>query len=196
MARTSALQILHFRFSGSEKAHRNIQAEIHTQLSKKYQSVSNGASPDERFPPTYCGTSARNLSVRFDDHSPDSLVEPMDSFGISNKPSAFISEAEEFVKFADWAFGPDGLPALQILAFGDFSFEDRYQDQQFLMHRKCGNRICTGKTRSSPFSGDTKDRNFCVGDVMDPPRRDLFQAKGFNFLSICPESGLMDSPYE
>jgi hypothetical protein len=131
-----------------------------------------------------------------DDHSSDSLVEHLDDFGISNKPSAFISEAEEFVNFADWAFGPSGLPALQILAFGDFSFEDRYQNQQFLVHRKYGDQTFTGKTCRDPFSGNTKDRNFCVAEVVNPPRWDLFQVNGSNFLSTCPESGLMDSPYE
>jgi len=31
----------------------------------------------------------------------------------------------ELLKFADWAFGPEGLPELDILAYGDFSHRDR-----------------------------------------------------------------------
>mgnify|MGYP006868035511 FL=1 len=44
--------------------------------------------------------------------------------------SAAIAEAEDFVSFAEWAFSPGGLPALQVLAFGDFSHGDRYRGQQ------------------------------------------------------------------
>ncbi|KAJ5318300.1 hypothetical protein N7476_004720, partial [Penicillium atrosanguineum] len=197
IARMSAIQVLHLRFSGSERTHRNIRAEIHTELSRKYQTRSNAASPDERFhQPASCSTSAADLSSRLGDHSYDSLIEHLDEFFISDKPSAPISEAEEFVDFADWAFGSKGLPALQILAFGDFSFEDRYQNQQFLMHRKCVNRTSTGKTCQGPFSDNTNDRNFCVADLVDPSCWDSSQVNGSNFLSICPESGLMDSPFE
>lgn len=46
--------------------------------------------------------------------------------------SVAIAEAEEIVSFAEWAFGPCGLPALRVLAFGDFSHGSRYSGQQFL----------------------------------------------------------------
>ncbi len=29
----------------------------------------------------------------------------------------------ELLKFADWQFGPEGLPELNILAYGDFSYQ-------------------------------------------------------------------------
>lgn len=32
-----------------------------------------------------------------------------------------VVTAEELHRFAEWAFGPDGLPELQVFAFGDFS---------------------------------------------------------------------------
>lgn len=31
----------------------------------------------------------------------------------------------ELLRFANWAFGPNGLPTLQVLAFGDFSYNGR-----------------------------------------------------------------------
>jgi hypothetical protein len=31
----------------------------------------------------------------------------------------------ELLEFADWAFGPEGLPKLDILAYGDFSHRGR-----------------------------------------------------------------------
>ncbi len=40
-----------------------------------------------------------------------------------------------FVQLADWAFGADGLPALQILAWGDFSFDRRFAADQLVLCR-------------------------------------------------------------
>ncbi|PVH72613.1 hypothetical protein DL98DRAFT_382280, partial [Cadophora sp. DSE1049] len=31
----------------------------------------------------------------------------------------------ELLRFANWAFGPNGLPTLQVLAFGDFYYDGR-----------------------------------------------------------------------
>lgn len=38
--------------------------------------------------------------------------------------------------FAHWAFGPDGLTTLQVLALGDFSFQGRFADDQVLLCRQ------------------------------------------------------------
>ena len=38
--------------------------------------------------------------------------------------------------FAHWAFGPDGLTTLQVLALGDFSFRGRFADDQVLFCRQ------------------------------------------------------------
>lgn len=193
IAGASKLHILHFRFSGSEKAHRNIRDEILLQLCRRYTCCSNAIPTDQNFRPTSCGAGASDFSTSLYDHSYDSFVEELDGFGISDKPSATNPEAEELVNFADWAFGPCGLPALQILAFGDFSFEGRYQKQQLLMHRKCGKRTCIQGTCRDLFCDNTSGCNFCVADVAE---WDSIQVHGSNFLSVCPESGLMESPYE
>lgn len=154
---------------------------------------SNAILTDQNFQPRSCGTSESDASTALDDHSFDSLVEGLDDFAISNKPFDTNSEAEEIVKFAEWAFGPEGLPSLQILAFGDFSFEDRYQKQQLLMRRKYGKRMRSRETSRGTFYDNTSDRNFCLADVAE---WDSIQVNGSNFLSVCPESGLMESPYE
>lgn len=42
-------------------------------------------------------------------------------------------EPEEVFEFAQWAFSADGLPTLQVLALGDFSYEGRYSKFNILL---------------------------------------------------------------
>ncbi|KAI8295983.1 Methyltransferase fsa4 [Colletotrichum sp. SAR11_240] len=44
----------------------------------------------------------------------------------------------EFQRFAEWAFGPAGIPSLEILAFGDFSCRGRYSHLSFMLCRQEG----------------------------------------------------------
>ncbi|KAJ6020264.1 hypothetical protein N7522_000339 [Penicillium canescens] len=108
--------------------------------------------------------------------------------------SAAIAEAEELVSFAEWAFGPDGLPALQVLAFGDFSHGDRYRNQQFLMRRVYPSS--GGKGLAGPACDDTTRLPFHSADMSDSSIWDGSMVDGARFLSACPGGGLMESPYE
>jgi len=45
-------------------------------------------------------------------------------------------EEKELEAFANWAFGPDGFPCLQVLASGDFSYGNRFADTHTLWCRK------------------------------------------------------------
>jgi hypothetical protein len=47
-----------------------------------------------------------------------------------------LTEARELRDFATWAFGPQGLPRLQVLAHGDFSYGNRYAQQNTLLCRR------------------------------------------------------------
>lgn len=40
---------------------------------------------------------------------------------------------QEFLRFANWAFGAEGLPDLRVLAWGDFSHEGRYPRHNLLL---------------------------------------------------------------
>jgi len=42
----------------------------------------------------------------------------------------------EFALFAQWAFGPHGIPSLRLLAFGDFSHDGRFRDTTLLLCRR------------------------------------------------------------
>jgi hypothetical protein len=58
------------------------------------------------------------------------------STDVKQKARALFPEIlPEELAFAQWAFGSDGLTALQVLAFGDFSFRGRFPDQHVLLSR-------------------------------------------------------------
>lgn len=104
------------------------------------------------------------------------------------------TEAEQLVSFAEWAFGPRGLPALKVLAFGDFSHEDRYPGQQLLVRRVEPARDGSPKPLSP---GKIQGRlPFYPVDISKPSAWDGMSVDGARFLSACPGSGLMESPYE
>ncbi|CEL11749.1 hypothetical protein ASPCAL14846 [Aspergillus calidoustus] len=95
-----------------------------------------------------------------------------------------------------WAFGPAGLPALQILAFGDFSHGDRYREQQVLIQRKRPDRSSNGTSHRECY---TANRAFCLADIDNDSFWDDLPLDGLNgprFLSACPSTGLMESPYD
>lgn len=127
------------------------------------------------------------------DRSP---LECMDFQEAVLESSAAIAEAEDFVSFAEWAFGPGGLPALQVLAFGDFSHGDRYRRQQFLMRRACPAWDSDGKGLAGLTCDDTTRLPFRPADMADPSIWDEVSVDGARFLSACPGGGLMESPYE
>ena len=110
-------------------------------------------------------------------------------------PSA-TSEAEDFVAFAEWAFGPSGLPALQVLAFGDFSHNDRYPGQQFLVRRKGRPGPCSGKGSDPSICNNPHSFPFCPASMEDPSIWDGVSLDGARLLTACPDGGLIETPYE
>ncbi|KAJ5531405.1 hypothetical protein N7527_004798 [Penicillium freii] len=183
-------------FSGPERIHRDVQREIITFLHetrKLYsqdprsrrglvdEDISSDNNDYDRIPSAYY------------DRSP---LECMDFQEAVLESSAAIAEAEDFVSFAEWAFGSGGLPALQVLAFGDFSHGDRYRGQQFLMRRACPAWNSDGKGPAGLTCDDTTRLPFRPADMADPSIWDGVSVDGAWFLSACPGGGLMESPYE
>ncbi|KKA16230.1 hypothetical protein T310_10184 [Rasamsonia emersonii CBS 393.64] len=54
----------------------------------------------------------------------------------SSKEKRFPELTEHLDKFAQWAFGSKGIQSLQVLAFGDFSFNRWYERGNVLLCRK------------------------------------------------------------
>ncbi|KAM5447010.1 hypothetical protein MaudCBS49596_006190 [Microsporum audouinii] len=59
---------------------------------------------------------------------------------------------------AQWVFGERGLPSLQLLAYGDFSYNGRYSSANVLFCRQQGSHAAGGKT----YRHATKDDSFAL----------------------------------
>ncbi len=79
----------------------------------------------------------------------------------------------ELFDFARWAFGNNGLPKLQILAFGDFSYDGRYIERMVLL---CRQRI--GSRHG--FRLASRENVISLGGIDKP----------FDFLGACPKDPL------
>ncbi|RFU79798.1 aaa family atpase [Trichoderma arundinaceum] len=53
----------------------------------------------------------------------------------SNETRSSLSLRDEFGQFADWVFGPEGIPSLQSVVFGDFAHGGRVTLHNLLCHR-------------------------------------------------------------
>ncbi|KAL2783007.1 hypothetical protein BJX66DRAFT_330899 [Aspergillus keveii] len=154
-----ASAILHLRFSGEERIHDGLRREIVSQLQKDL----------DRWPWSRPRRFTKSKAA-----------------GLDFWPTRKASELQELVRLVQWAFGSAGLPALQILTFGDFSHGDRYREQQVLLRRKrpdgSSERKCHGECYTANWI-------FCLADIDDDSLWD-------DFLSACPSTGLMESPYD
>ena len=101
--------------------------------------------------------------------------------------STSYTEADEFSSFAKWAFSPDGLLSLQVLGVGDFSHEDRYRSQRFLVRRLGSSNIPRPTPEILPF--------YPI-ELSDPHIWNGVSVDGARFLGACPGGGIMESPYE
>ncbi|KAI2736042.1 hypothetical protein DTO013E5_9197 [Penicillium roqueforti] len=197
-AKRSQIRLLHLRFSGPERIHRDIHREIVTFLHEKRRWYCRGSrlhcpvNPD-------AGCSSNDKSDY--SHIPNAYFDrsPLEYIDLQEavlESSVAIAEAEEIVSFAEWAFGPRGLPALRVLAFGDFSHGDRYTGQQFLLRRAYPAWEFASKSVAGDTSDDTMRLPFRPADMADPSIWDGVSVEGARFLSACPGGGLMESPYE
>ena len=80
--------------------------------------------------------------------------------------------------FAKWAFGQSGLPNLEILAFGDFSHNNRYRKRNILLAPLPGNRGGPHQGRFRVIKLDAVDQWTSVSKVVE-------------FLEACPNDRLL-----
>lgn len=79
----------------------------------------------------------------------------------------------ELFEFARWAFGSNGLPRLQILAFGDFSYDVRHlREHVVLCRQRIGSR--------HGFRLASRENVISLGGIDKP----------FDFLGACPKDPL------
>ena len=65
---------------------------------------------------------------------PPSIKDSTDS-SESFEIAEILSLSSGLLQFANWAFGPDGLLGLQVLAFGDFSYDGRFHNHNHFFCR-------------------------------------------------------------
>ena len=134
--------MLYFRLTGVDHLHRDIQSEVISQ-------IRTAEDRDEGCPCGCWGGPTRRISLPDRDFDFASLWEEQsiesprtglsDGSDGSEAFSTESAEIKEVLDFADWAFGPNGLPRLEVLAFGDFSYEKRYRSNGFW---RVGNTRC------------------------------------------------------
>ncbi|KAJ5642576.1 hypothetical protein N7490_006576 [Penicillium lividum] len=193
IARGSPLQILHLRFSGTERIHQDVRREVSSAMCKRSTSLK---SVNMSIKLSHLALNAESSpSV---DNQDFPLSESCDDWesNVRDIAPAMVTEADDFISFAEWAFGNDGLPHLQVLALGDFSHGDRYRCQQFVVRRMGIARDCGRPDLASPNCQGTYGAAFCAGETSDPSFWDRVSIDGAAFLSSCPSGGLLDSPYE
>jgi len=88
----------------------------------------------------------------------------------------YLNKLPKVHKFAEWAFGPDGIRELEVLAYGDFSNKDRHPNLL----------LC----RSQGEPGGDAETTYRAVTKKDVRAREMIQ-DNFDFLEACPNERLM-----
>jgi len=98
--------------------------------------------------------------------------------------SRLRKKSRNLLPFAHWAFGADGIPSLQVLAYGDFSFEDRFGPSHIL----CRKTFTFPKSREkSTIEGDEEVRTLPFRPIRDSDIEMMeLVNENMDFLAACP----------
>ena len=156
MTPRSAIKLLHVRLSGENK--KSAQTDL------MMRGLPDSSLPSTNLPWKLSTTTRQQMSL--DPHRAHQVP------GLST--------------FAAWAFSPHGLPNLQVLAYGDFSYEGRYVEDTFIFARD-------GFVRSSPnltfWAAAPKTE---VGfSLLGKEERNEVVARYGGFLEACPVDPLV-----
>jgi hypothetical protein len=104
--------------------------------------------------------------------------------GLDDKSeSEFYAALPGIHDLANWAFGPDGLPSLQVLAYGDFSYRGRRPNLVF-----CRSKLDDSDVQKSAIGVfDLTYREVTKADVSEQEILDI----NADFLEACPEDSLL-----
>jgi len=83
-------------------------------------------------------------------------------------------------RFAEWAFGARGIPSLDVIAYGDFSYNERFKER---------NEILCRTMLGSAYQERKTDSNF---RRMRLKEREDFIREHVEFLEACPMDFLLD----
>lgn len=117
-------------------------------------------------------------SQYFKDNSPHERESRRKDDGTSSDHG--LSEfGDDFEDFAQWVFGPNGIPSLRLLAFGDFSYRGRFVEYNHLLCRKSHSQA--GHHRPRRYFRTITDDDNELWDLFD---------KHHDALEACPTDSL------
>lgn len=156
-----SLKLLHLRFTGKAERKPKFFKESENYgdtlfLEGFVEAIRYGKAPPQRSP----GPSEAESRIRWQQIQGENWRE---------------DEEKEMEAFADWAFGRDGFPCLQVLASGDFSYGNRFADIQTLWCRD---------TR-----GSRSNKTWRTVEQSDIAENELIDAN-MDMMSACPVSPL------
>lgn len=183
----SALRILHFRLIIHDGHNLDLRTIITSRLSERRTQHSQDVTQGNFLSPAKSNSASRNLTRFFSQNE-----------AIGSEVFPFAVDADMFIDFAVWAFGPTGLPHLRILAIGDFSYNSRYEGQQIAMVR----RRSVKENAEIPFDHFRKSKggfgwseSFDIATVTDHDTCVMTEKSDWEFLSSCPSDDLLDNPF-
>ena len=199
---TRTLKILHIRKSGVD-----IEGLVRTSRGNLFENWDIGSNTDSMADEDLGADPNLDVMMAYDSALEDSTLEDrssnkstsnggeplsithstasLDSFDIAE----ILRLPSELLEFANWAFGPNGLPMLKVLAFGDFSYDSRFDAHNKLFCRH------TWSTRNpendtSQQSEDELILTFCPVRENDRELWDLID-RNTEFLEACPTDSIM-----
>lgn len=111
--------------------------------------------------------------------SPTSSESPFSHCADEALLESLAVASEDLAELAEWAFGVEGFPDLQVIAYGDFSNNGRFRKSTALLSRN---------TDSTASSSQSAHKNFVV---LRPNDYDL-QPQSMKTLTACPVSPIFD----
>lgn len=168
MTHRSAIKLLHVRVSEADK--RFMQADL---VRRGLQcgdpimrGLPNSGLPRSGIPTRFSSVARQRMSV--DRHRAHKVP------GLSN--------------LASWAFGPDGLPNLQVLAYGDFSYGGRYVEDTFVFGR---DGFVQSSEKLNKLAAVPKLDTDVGFSLLGKKERNEVMARYGDFLEACPVDPLV-----
>lgn len=186
-ASRSTLRTLHFRFSVCDDHNLDTKEMVSSRLSQRRIETSRHLSEELFLSPPKPNSLSRTPSRLFCQYEPT-----------GSQLSPFVVDPDMLIDFAEWAFGPTGLPQLRVLAMGDFSHNSRYEGQQILMVRKeCAQKHAGRYFKHFEKSGDCPNWSdtFEIATVTDEDTCMMIEKSDWEFFSSCPSDNLLDLPF-
>lgn len=176
------LKILHIRKSGVD-----MEDPARTSRGNLFENLDMDSDDD--------GTADEDLGA---DPEPDVMMAYDRASGTSDSgesPSLTHSTASsesfaDLLEFANWAFGPNGLPTLEVLAFGDFSHDSRFHAHNKLF---CRHTQSIRNLENDTFQ-QSEDELILTFRSMRGDDRELLDLINRNteFLDACPTDSIIN----